>query len=131
MSIKLLKLDLTNEKTRLFILHSLIFIYSIGCVFGKAASYYSTLNIQFWICYLGMIFILFLYAYGWQKILSSIPMGTAFIHKAAEILWGMIFGILLFNEKLTINKIVGIFIIMLGLLLYTKSYIAESLSDIG
>ncbi len=74
---------------------------------------------------------LFLYAGGWQKILKYMPVGTAFMHKAAAILWGMVFGILLFNERLTINKAAGILIIISGILLYTKSDIMENPDDIG
>lgn len=70
-----------------------------------------------------MIIILLLgfYAIGWQQIIKRLPLTTAFANKAVTIVWGMIWGLLFFNEKITTGKVIGALLVMVGIILYSKA----------
>ena len=50
----------------------------------------------------------------------------AYSGKAVVILWGLLWGVLLFQETITIRKIIGAVIIMFGIVLYTCSEIDKA-----
>jgi hypothetical protein len=45
--------------------------------------------------------VLFVYAILWQQVLKKIPLTTAIANKSITIVWGMIFGLLFFEEKVS------------------------------
>ena len=59
-----------------------------------------------------------LYAIGWQQIIKRLPLTTAFANKAVSIVWGMVWGILIFHEKITVGNIVGAALVISGVVLY-------------
>lgn len=61
-----------------------------------------------------LLAILVVYALLWQKVLKKMKLVTAYANKSITIIWGLIWGVLLFNETVTINKILGILVIILG-----------------
>ena len=46
--------------------------------------------------------------------LNKFDLSKVYFFKATTIIWGMIFGILLFNEEVTINMIIGVVVTTLG-----------------
>ncbi len=46
---------------------------------------------------------------------------TAYANKAVTVLWGLIWGILIFGESITINKLVGVVIIVVGIVVVVRS----------
>lgn len=99
------------------LLHIIILLFSCAEVLSKYASMQKFLSLPFILLYGGVLLILFVYALLWQQILKKIPLITAYVNKAVAIIWGLIFGIILFGEKLTIGKIAGICIVIAGVLL--------------
>ena len=67
-----------------------------------------------------------LYALGWQQVLKKMSLFMAYSGKAVVILWGLLWGVLLFQETITIRKIIGAVIIMFGIVLYTCSEIDKA-----
>lgn len=65
--------------------------------------------------------ILFVYAIGWQQIIRHLPLNTAYTNKAVSIAWGVIWGILIFGEPITWNKVLGAVIVIAGVLVVVKS----------
>ena len=115
------KYNLQNTLLKYLFLHILIFIYSFSGIFAKYASNYNPFTFMFWLFYGLMIFILFIYAVGWQIILKYMPISTAFMNKAVTIIWGLVFGVILFDEAVTLKKIIGIAFIFVGVYFYCKS----------
>ncbi len=64
-----------------------------------------------------MILILGIYAILWQQILKQMSLTVAFANKAISIVWGMVFGAVIFSEKITFNMILGSLIVMAGIVL--------------
>lgn len=104
------------------LLHILLFFYSFCGVFSKLASDNRLFSLKFCIFYGISIFILGVYALLWQQILKKFSLTTAFFNKSVTIIWGMLWGILIFKESITINMIVGAMIVLLGVFVVVKDY---------
>ena len=105
----------------LFALHLLLMVYSMSGICSKEAAATTFLSPMFCVFYAGVILLLMLYAIGWQQIIKRLPLTTAFANKAVTVVWGMIWGVLLFHESVTISKIIGAVFVVSGVVLYAKS----------
>lgn len=100
-------------------LHMLLLIYSISSVCSKKASSEKFMSLKF-IMFYGLVFILLaIYAVIWQQILKRIPLTTAYANKAVTVIWGIIWGFILFDEQVTIGKIIGAILVGVGIILYS------------
>lgn len=100
-----------------FILYGTFLLYSFATVFSKIASQYKLLSYQFILFYGCMLSLLMIYAILWQQILKKFNLGVAYANKAVTIVFGLLWGVLFFEETLTFNKILGIIIIIIGVYL--------------
>lgn len=105
----------------LFILHLLIALYSLSSVFSKIASECKFTSITFCLSYAAVLFILAIYAVGWQQVIKKIPLSTAFANKSFTVVWGLIYGVLIFDEKVTLGKLIGLILIVLGVIIFVRS----------
>ncbi|MBR7071469.1 MAG: EamA family transporter [Clostridia bacterium] len=103
------------------LLHILLAVNSIGGIFSKMASQHDFLSPEFCLFYAGIIGILMAYAIVWQQILKHIPLTTAFCNKAVSIIWGIVWGFLIFKESVTWNMIIGAVIVIVGVIIVVKS----------
>ena len=106
-----------NTKT-ILALNILLMFFSLGGIFSKLASKQPFLSLKFILCYGALLFIMFVYAIGWQQIIKRLPLTMAYANRAVTIVWGIIWGLLFFNEKLNVGKIIGAVIVIAGVLLY-------------
>lgn len=102
----------------IFLLHLLVVVYSLSGVFTKAASNSEFPSVKFILCYGMVIFILGVYAIGWQQIIKRIPLTTAFANKAVTVVWGIIWGVIFFRESITLGKIIGAVLVISGVILF-------------
>ncbi len=107
-------------KTLLF-LHTILLLYSSSSIFSKLAGLQEFLSLQFFLYYSIVLLILFVYAILWQRVIKLLPLTTAFANKAVTVIWGIIFGLMIFGESLTLGKVIGSVLIILGIIFYTKS----------
>lgn len=112
-------MDLKKQKKKLvfIILHILLLIMSFGGILSKLASAEPFLSLRFCLCYGGMIAILGIYAIAWQQIIKHMPLTTAFCNKAVEIVWGILWGVLIFKEAIKWNMILGAVIVIVGVII--------------
>ena len=76
-------------------------------------------SIEF-IFWFGLVFvIMFGYAIIWQQILKRMPLTVAYANRPVTLRWGIIWGALIFGEKVTWNMIAGAAIIFAGIYLVT------------
>ncbi len=102
-------------------LHLLLCVYSATGICSKMAGQYPFLSIKFCFFYGLAILLLGLYAIGWQQIIKRISLSVAFTNKAVAVIWGSVWGALLFHETITIGKIVGAAMVIAGVVLYAHS----------
>lgn len=96
-------------------LHVILFFYSIGGILSKLAASQDFLSFKF-ILFYGLVLVdLFIYAILWQQILKKMPLTTAFLNKSVIVIWGIIWGALIFSEQIKWNMFIGAAIIMIGI----------------
>lgn len=111
-----------SEKWKLYLfLHALMLLYSLSPVCSKLAGRQPFLSLPFCIFYGLVIAILGVYAFVWQQIIKRMPLTTAYANKAITVVWGLVWGMLLFGETLTPQKILGAAVIVAGVVLYAFS----------
>lgn len=96
------------------LLNVTFFIYSLVSIFSKLAATQAGINIRFLLCYGMVLFLLMLYALLWQQNLKHLSLIVAYSNKAITVIWGMVWGAILFHEKITVFQIVGAAIIVVG-----------------
>ncbi len=107
-----------NSKIKHYILlHILLVFYSAGAICSKLAASQPLFSLEFFVFYGLVLANLACYALFWQQILKRIPLTTAFANKAVTIVWGMIWGMLFFEEAITIGKVIGSLLIIAGVLI--------------
>ena len=103
------------------LLHVLLIIYSVSGICSKMATNKSFLSFDFLLCYFLLLLCLVIYALGWQQIIKVLPLSTAFSNKAITVVWGLVWGKLIFNESITAGKLIGIGLIVAGIVLFSHS----------
>lgn len=103
------------------VLHLMLMIYSMSGICSKLASKQAFLSPKF-ILYYGMVIVLLgFYAIAWQQIIKRLPLTTAYANRAVTVIWGAVWGFLIFHEEIRFNKITGIILVVAGVALYALS----------
>ena len=103
----------------LIVLHVILAIYSISGVLSKMASRTNFLSLDFCLYYSGILLLLGIYAVVWQQIIKELPLTVAFANKAVTVIWGIIWGFMLFDENVTPGQLMGVFLIIIGIIFYS------------
>ena len=113
--------DRISKKTIFFLLHLSLLFSSLSGVCSKMASRYTenifSVPFVFWF---GLVFV-FLCGYWliWQQMLKSLALTVAYANWPVTLIWGIIWGALIFGEKITWNMIAGAVVIFAGIWLVT------------
>ena len=104
-------------------LHVSLLFSSLSGVCSKMASGFTenvfSVSFLFWF---GMVFvIMFGYAVIWQQILKRMPLTVAYANKPVGLICGMIWGSLIFGERITWRMIAGAAVIFAGIYLVVTS----------
>lgn len=105
----------------LLVLHVLLMGYSLSGVLSKLASGQIFLCFLFCLCYGGIIAILGVYALAWQQIIKRMSLTTAYANKAVTVVWGLIWGVLIFHESITPGKLAGAVLVVAGVVLFSTA----------
>ena len=102
-------------------LHIELLVYSLGGVCAKLAGKYEFPSKGF-IFYYGLVILnLAIYAIVWQQIIKKLPLNTAYANKAITVVWGMMWGVIIFGEKITWNMIVGAIVVIIGVIMVVQA----------
>lgn len=104
----------TNWKV-ILCLHALLFMYSLESVCSKMAAAQEMFSFEFFLFYGLVLLMLFIYALAWQRILKYMPLTVAYANKGVTMIWGMVWGALIFHEQITFKTIIGAAIILAGI----------------
>lgn len=114
-----------TSKKILLLLHLLLMVYSASGILSKLAANAEFLSLRFCLCYAGIIGLLGVYAIGWQQIIKRMDLTTAFANKAVTVVWGIVWGALFFSEAITVGKLIGAALVILGVVLYVQADAGE------
>ena len=109
-------------KGKVFLALQLSLLFSsLSGVASKMAAKQPSLSLPF-CCYYGLVLLIMVgYAFVWQQILHYLPLTFAYANKGVSLVWGMIWGALFFQEKITWNMILGAVVIFFGIYLVVTS----------
>lgn len=110
----------TNVKTYV-LLNILLMVYSLSSVCSKLAAGEEGISFRFIVLYGIIIILLGIYAIFWQQIIKSMPLTAAYANRAITVFWGMLWGLLIFKEKITPGKIIGAVLVIAGIILFALS----------
>jgi len=102
-------------------LHGIIVMYTLAAICSKMAAGYAFGSLPFFAWYAGVLLILFLYAIVWQQVLKRLTLTTAFANKGVTVIWGMLWGALIFAEHISIWMIIGAALVLVGIILVVSA----------
>ena len=109
------------DKKVFLALHLLLLLFAGTTVLSKLAAGEEFMSLKFCLFFGGEFVLLGVYALGWQQILKRLPLTVAYTNKAVTLVWSMVFGALLFREKIQIKQIIGCALAVAGVLLFVKA----------
>ncbi|MBS6734258.1 MAG: EamA family transporter [Clostridiales bacterium] len=99
-------------------LHLNILLFSLTSVFSKLASVqynrYGLKSPWLYVCGFLMIANCGIYALAWQQVIKKFSLSTAYANKSTYLLWSQIWAVIIFHENLSVQNIVGILIVLIG-----------------
>lgn len=104
-----------NNILHIALMHAGFLLYSGYAILGKLAAKEDFLSLNFFAFYACVFLFLGFYALIWQQVLKHFSLVTAVANKTVTIIWGILFGKLIFNEQIKPNMIVGSVIILFGI----------------
>lgn len=104
----------SRSLTAYCLLYGAFFIYSVVSVCSKMAAMqtqtlYTALFFGLEFCVLGI------YAIIWQQVLKRFDLSFAMSNKGIAVLFSMIWSVLIFHEKITVNNVIGLAIVIVGI----------------
>lgn len=93
-------------------------IFPFSSIFMKYASQTDDMLMKLFLfaCSIGVLGI---FSILWQMLLKKIDLTKAYIFKSTTIIWNIVYGIILFNEKVSPMMIIGMTITTLGIIIIT------------
>lgn len=120
-----MRLEKTEKKKTpiwvFLLLHVGLLVSSLSGVFSKKAALSETFSLQFVFWYGLVLVSMFAYAVLWQQILKRMDLTMAYANKPIGLVWGMIWGTLLFKDVITVRMIIGALVIFAGIFLVVTS----------
>jgi len=110
----------TNSKI-LLLLHMLLMVYSTSGICSKLASAEPFFSLRFCLFYGVVIVLMGVYAIGWQQIIKRMPLTAAFANKAVTVVWGLVWGVVFFGESVTVGKVVGAALVIVGIVIFSSA----------
>jgi drug/metabolite transporter (DMT)-like permease len=105
-----------NIKFGTFVFLHFIFLWiSLAGIFAKLSSQEIPFSVNFWIYYIASLSVLVSYSFFWQLIIARTDISIAYANKGVVILWGLVWSIVFFGEKLTVNNFIGSSFIIVGI----------------
>lgn len=107
-----------SSALKIFIfLQAIVMIYSLSSVMAKFASGERVFSVRF-VFFYGLEFLaLAVYAILWQQAIKKVDLSIAYANRAMNLLWAVIWAILIFKESVSVKNIVGVIIVSLGILI--------------
>lgn len=106
-------------------LQAVFAVYSISSVVSKLASGKELLSLGFIIFYGLDVMILGIYALLWQQVIKKFELSIAYANKAITLLWALVWGIVIFHEQITLGKVAGIVLVMVGIFILNSEESSE------
>lgn len=99
-------------------LHLNILLFSFTGVFSKCASIqFNKSGLKSPLLYLFLFLMIAncgIYAIAWQMVLKKFSLSTAYANKSVYLIWTQLWAVLIFDETLSIQNIIGLLVVLVG-----------------
>lgn len=99
-------------------------LFSFTGIFSKLASIqYNERGLKGWLLYLFLFLMMAncgVYAIAWQHSIKKFSLSTAYAHRSIYLIWSQLWAVIIFQEQLSWNNILGMFIVLVGVLVVQK-----------
>lgn len=103
-----------------------LFVSSLGGICSKMAGRQVFLSGAFLLYYGLLLATLFFYAIVWQQVLKKISLTVAYACKGIGVFYGILWGVLIFDEELKWNMILGAILVLAGVYCYIIEEMREA-----
>lgn len=104
-------------------LHLNILLFSLTSVFSKFASIqYNRHGLNSLLLYVFLFLMLAncgLYALAWQRVIKKFELNIAYANRTVYLIWSQLWAVFIFKENLTMNNIIGMVIVFIGVMVVT------------
>jgi len=104
-----------------FFLFSCYLIYSLALIASRFAGNYPLISIPAILLSGLTFFLLGVFAMFYQRILRNVSLTKAYASRVVTIVYGMIFGSIIFSDKITLNMSLGTVVIIMGVVMVVKN----------
>lgn len=112
-------------------LQGAVIVYSLSTVAGKLASDHPFLSFNY-ILFFGLEFvILAVYAIIWQQMIKKFQLSIACANKALTLLWSMLWNFIIFSTGITVWKVVGVGLVIIGVIIMNSEADSEDADNKG
>ncbi|MBE5833929.1 MAG: transporter [Butyrivibrio sp.] len=105
---------MNNKIVQILILQFAVMIYSINTVVAKFVSNEVFGSPKFLMLYFLEFCVLGVYAIFWQQLIKRFELSIAYANKAMTLLWSLLWSIVIFHEGVTLPKIAGVILVIIG-----------------
>ena len=105
---------MNNKIIQILILQFAVMIYSINTVVAKFVSNEVFGSPKFLLLYFLEFCVLGVYAIFWQQLIKRFELSIAYANKAMTLLWSLLWSIVIFHEGVTLPKIAGVILVIIG-----------------
>lgn len=97
-------------------IQALICLFSFISVLSKYASTFEFLSLEFFVIYFCILTCFMGYAFVWQKLLKKHSLFKVYSNRALLVVYSLIWGVVIFSEKITMYNVLGIILIISGII---------------
>lgn len=95
-------------------LQAVIVIYTMSQVMAKLTALQEIFSFRFILFYGIEFLILGIYAVFWQQLIKKFDLSVAYANRAMALIWSMLWSVLIFHEGITLKKVMGVLLVILG-----------------
>ena len=110
-----------NKAVSYIALIAVYLYYSSLALLLKYAGLQEPMSLLWLLGLAGQIVGLGIYAIAWQQILKRVDLGTAYMFKGVSLIFIMLLLHIFYGEPITLMKLIGTGIIIVGIALYAKA----------
>ena len=102
------------------LLQIIVMIFSLTSVTAKFASMQDAFTSSFFLFYGAELAILAVYALLWQQAIKKFDISVAYANKAMVLLWGLLWGTVIFRDAVNAKEIAGVALVIIGVIVINR-----------
>ena len=105
----------------IILLQAVVIIYTLNTIVAKLATGAELFSVKFFAFFCAEAAILGVYAICWQQMIKKFDLSVAYANRSMAIMWTCLWAVLFFDQSLSVKKVVGIVLVLVGTLIVNCS----------